>query len=54
MTRSIAITIKITVAYDTARIGGISITSSTDITRVEAGNNRRLGTFPCDSTPHNR
>ena len=38
MTRSIAITIKITVAYDTARIGGISITSSTDITRVEAGN----------------
>ena len=37
MTRTLA-TIKITAAYDTARIGGSSIGSSTDITRVETGN----------------
>lgn len=54
MTRITAITIRITVAYDTARIGGRSITNSTDITRVEAGSNRRLDTYPYDSTPHNR
>ena len=50
MTWITATTISITVAHDTARIGGTFSGVNINITRVEAGSNRRFGTSPYNST----